>query len=127
MLKDLIITLSLLCLCFMLLIVMHHLDLRLEINLLISTVVLSWGLLQFIDRRVFFQTSIALMIAILLMLQQYQQIFWTGLGLFIGILIYRLPQIRQDGRWTFTTWNLFMPRTWLKKLKLLRPANSDHA
>ena len=127
MLRDLIITLSMSCLCFMLLIVMHSLSLQPEINILISTVVLSWALLQFVDRRAFFQTSISVMIAILLMLQQYQQVFWMGLGLFIAILLYRLPHLKQEGIWTMMNLNLLIPRSIFRKLKLRRQPNSDRA
>ena len=97
MLRDLIISLSVSCLCFILMIVMHSFSVQPEINLLLSTVVLSWALLQFVERRAFFQTSIAVTIAILLMLQQYQQIFWMGVGLLIALLLYRLPYLKQTG------------------------------
>lgn len=127
MLKDLFITLSLLCLCFALVIVLHSWGLQPEINVLISTILLTWTLLQCVDRRVFFQTSIFLMITILIMLQQYQQILCMGLGLFSGILLYRLPQAHKQGLLSLTNLDLLIPTGWLKKLKSLRHVNSDHA
>ncbi len=127
MLRDLIISLSVSCLCFILMIVMHSFSVQPEINLLLSTVVLSWALLQFVERRAFFQTSIAVMIAILLMLQQYQQIFWMGVGLLIALLLYRLPYLKQTGVWTMMNLNLLIPRGMFRKPRLRRQPNSDRA
>jgi membrane-associated HD superfamily phosphohydrolase len=78
MLKDLFITLSLLCLCFALVIVLHSWGLQREINMLISSMLLTWALLICVDHRAFFQTSISLIIVILIMLQQYEQIVWMA-------------------------------------------------
>ncbi|MFV5492028.1 hypothetical protein [Acinetobacter sp. ASP199] len=126
MLKDLFITLSLLCLCFALVIVLHSWSLQREINMLISTLLLTWALLKYVDHRAFFQTSISLIIAILLMLQQYEQIVWMGLGLFSGILLYKLPKAHKQGLLSFTNLNRLIPTGWFKKPKSLRHVNSDH-
>ena len=126
MLKDLFITLSLLCLCFALVIVLHGWGLPREINMLISSLLLTWTLLKGVDHRAFFQASISLIIAMLIMLQQYAQIIWMGLGLFSGLLLYRLPQAHKQGSWSLIHLNLLIPTEWFKKLKLLRRVNSDH-
>lgn len=127
MLKDLFITLSLLCLCFALVIVLHSWGLQREINMLISSMLLTWALLICVDHRAFFQTSISLIIVILIMLQQYEQIVWMGLGLLSGTLLYRLPQAHKQGLSSLIHWNLFIPTGWFKRLKSLRHVNSDHA
>ena len=53
MLKDLIFTVALLCICFMLLIMLNELALTTETNILLSSVFIGWTLLQFVRRRMF--------------------------------------------------------------------------
>ncbi|MCU4312888.1 hypothetical protein KTG68_12930 [Acinetobacter variabilis] len=57
MLKDLIFTVALLCICFMLLIMLNKLALTTETNILLSSVFIGWTLLQFVRRRMFFYIS----------------------------------------------------------------------
>lgn len=55
--KRSFITLSLLCLCFALVIVLHSWGLQREINMLISSMLLTWALLICVDHRAFFRPA----------------------------------------------------------------------
>ena len=92
MLKDLILTLGLLCGCFALMITLNNLTFSTQTNLLISSIFISWAILQFVGHHIYFHASYLLIMAILLMLQQFEEIFWAMTGMMAGFGIYTLLQ-----------------------------------
>ncbi|MFV5405744.1 MULTISPECIES: hypothetical protein [unclassified Acinetobacter] len=92
MLKDLILTLGLLCGCFALMITLNNLAFSTQTNLLISSIFISWTILQFVGHHIYFHASYLLIMAILLMLQQFEEIFWAMTGMMAGFGIYTLLQ-----------------------------------
>lgn len=84
MLKDLILTLGLLCGCFALMITLNNLAFSTQTNLLISSIFISWAILQFVGHHIYFHASYLLIMAILLMLQQFEEIFWAMTGMMAG-------------------------------------------
>ncbi|BCT90605.1 MULTISPECIES: hypothetical protein [Acinetobacter] len=92
MLKDLIFTVALLCICFMLLIMLNKLALTTETNILLSSVFIGWTLLQFVRGRMFFYISVSLMIGILTLLGKYEEVLWNIIGLMAGYGVYNLLQ-----------------------------------
>lgn len=92
MLKDLILTLAMLCGCFLLMITLNNWAFSAQTNLLISSIFLSWAILQFVGHRVYFHASYLLIMAILLMLQQFEEMFWAITGVMAGFGLYTLLQ-----------------------------------
>ena len=92
MLKDLIFTIALLCVCFMLLIMLNGLAFSAETNLLLSSVFLGWTLLQCVRCRMFFYVSASVMIGILTLLAQYEEVLWNSVGLLASYGVYHLLQ-----------------------------------
>lgn len=93
MLKDLILSLTLLCMGFILIITLNHWQVSAETNLLISSIFISWSILQFVAHRIYFHASYLLIIAIALMLQQFEEIFWAMTGMMAGFGLYTLLQV----------------------------------
>jgi len=93
MLKDLILTLALLCVCFILIITLNNWHFSAQTNLLISSIFISWTILKFVGHRIYFHASYLLIMAILVMLQQFEEIFWAMTGVMAGFGLYTLLQV----------------------------------
>lgn len=93
MLKDLILTLALLCVCFILIITLNNWQFSAQTNLLISSIFISWTILKFVGHRIYFHASYLLIMAILVMLQQFEEIFWGMTGVMAGFGLYTLLQV----------------------------------
>jgi len=93
MLKDLILTLALLCVCFILIITLNDWQFSAQTNLLISSIFISWTILKFVGHRIYFHASYLLIMAILVMLQQFEEIFWAMTGVMAGFGLYTLLQV----------------------------------
>lgn len=91
MLKDLIFTVALLCICFMLLIMLNELALTTETNILLSSVFIGWTLYS-LFAVVCFYISVSLMMGILTLLGKYEEVLWNSIGLMAGYGVYNLLQ-----------------------------------
>ncbi len=58
MLKDLILTLALLCVCFILMITLNNWQFSAQTNLLISSIFISWTILKFVGHRILFSCQL---------------------------------------------------------------------
>lgn len=90
LLKDLMLTLVLLCSCFLILIGLNRFDISIEVNLIFSSLFLSFMLFRYIKNFAFIQASFVLVLSLLFAFDLYEYTLLSIIGISIGFALHSI-------------------------------------